>query len=152
MVLTPMEAAIEADPLLCHVDATVTDHATLHLRAAAPAHVLVLTRAAAEPRIVLVAIIATALALTAPIPGARPGTGDEDTRALSAAHLLGNVITVGQGGPALAPPATAEQGVLTPAGLGAASPPHPSGDTTGAGRNLGNGLSGLVRQVNTISF
>lgn len=127
VVLTP--AVIEVDPRLCragHGDDTATDHATLRLQAAAPTLVHVLVRAAAELQVVPVAVvIAIDLALAAPIPGAHPVTGEEDTRALSAALLPGNVITGGQGGPALAPQATGEQEVPTLASSGADSPLHP---------------------------
>lgn len=147
IVRTP--AVMEADPPRClagHGDDAATDRAILHLRAAALA--LALTHAVAELRIIPVAATATDLALTAHIPGAHPGTGDEDTRAPAAARLPGKGITGGQGGPAPAPQATAEQEVLTLAGSGTGSPRHRSGDTTGTSRGLQSAPFGLVRKVN----
>lgn len=148
-VLTP--AVMEADPLLCpggHREATVTDPVILHLQAAAPALVHVLTHAATELQIILVAVTADDLALTVPIPGAHPDMDDEDIHALSAALLQGAVITEGQGGPALALQARGGKGMLTLAGSNADSPPLRRGDTTGANQDLRNSLSGLVRKVN----
>lgn len=120
--LTP--AVIQADPPLCpagHRDDSATGHAALHLQAAAP--VLVLTRVAAELQSILVAVVATDLALTAHIPGAHPDMREGDTLALSAALLPGKMITGSQGGLALASRATREQDVML-AGLGADSHPH----------------------------
>lgn len=97
MVLTP--AVIKADLALCH-GGHDTAHAALHCQAAAP--VLVLVHAAAELQIVPAVGFAADLALTDPILGTHPVSGEEDTRAPSADLLPENVITGGQGLPALA--------------------------------------------------
>ncbi|KAF5896602.1 interferon-induced, double-stranded RNA-activated protein kinase, partial [Clarias magur] len=97
-----------------HGDDTATDHAThLHLLAAAHAIVPDLTLAAAELRIIPVAVIVSDLGLAAPIRGARHVTTGADIPALSAVLPPENVITRGRGDPALAHQATGEQGVLT---------------------------------------
>lgn len=147
-VLTP--AVIEED--LCrkgHGNDTAMDHATLHLRAAAPALVLALIRAALEPQIDIDAAIVADLALAVHILDAHPDMEGEDARAPSAALLHGNGFVGGQEGLVLVlvPQATAEQKFFTLAGSGVGSPLHPSGDTTDTGRNLQNATSVLVREV-----